>query len=125
MEKAGFDVVLDGDVDVDVVGRRWVLAKAASEGVPGMSRSGRLVLSSSSSGQSKALKTEGLLSSKKVWDEAGAVLRRWVEREGRCWKGMGGSLLSSKGRKPNSTASSKFEGDASQRRTCERASKSW
>ena len=121
MENVGFDVVLDKEV----VGRRCVLAKAASEGVPGMSRSGRLVLSSSSSGQSKALKTEGLLSSKKVWDEAGAVLKRWVEREGRSWKGMGGSLLSSKGRKPNSTAWSKFEGDASQRRTCERASRSW
>ena len=121
MENVGFD----GVVDEDVVGRRCVLAKAASEGVPGMSRSGRLVLSSSSSGQSKPLKTEGLLSSKKVWDEAGAVLTRWAERVGRSCMGRESSLLSSRGRKPNSTASSKFAGDASQRRTCERASRSW
>lgn len=63
----------------DVVGKRCVLPKTASQGVRGMSRSGRLAqsLSSSSSeaGKSKALKTEGLLSSKKVfWAAAGAVL---------------------------------------------------
>ena len=68
-----------GDVEEDVVGgRRCVLRNTASEGVRGMSRSGRLAASASAEereedmededepGKSKALKTEGLLSSKKV-----------------------------------------------------------
>ena len=57
--------------------KRCVLAETASEGIRGVSKFERLVVTWSfpSSGQSKALKTEGLLSSKKVWDgTAGAVL---------------------------------------------------
>lgn len=75
------------DEEAEVVGRRCVVCSAVEEGVVGISRSGRLELSSSSSGPSKALKTEGLLSSKKVCEAGGAVLKRCVEREGRPWMG--------------------------------------
>ena len=72
---------LEAEEEEVVGGRRCVLRNTASEGVRGMSRSGRLAASEEKEdedddepGKSKALKTEGLLSSKNVWlAAAGAV----------------------------------------------------
>lgn len=117
------------DDEAEVVGRRCVVCSAVDEGVHGISRSGRLEVSSSSEGPSKALKTEGLLSSKKVCEAAGAVLKRCDEREGRPWMGnvvvSWWSLGSSREGNPYSMASSNFEVEASQTRSLSRASGSW
>ena len=129
-EKGEVEVVDDEaeDDEAEVVGRRCVVCSAVGEGVRGISRSGRLEVSSSSEGLSKALKTEGLLSSKKVCETAGAVLKWWDESEGRPWMGnvvSWWSLGSSREGKPCSIASSNFEVEASQTRSFSRASGSW